>query len=105
MRRAKSRDHAKQRPASDRGPFRFSRFRDRDGGVPQPDAPRAARLDGYLAARHAALGMTPDPNDREERERIANALEGALPAEELAFLRSRGAALSEDDAIALAREV
>jgi predicted ATPase len=68
--------------------------------VPRPvqDLLRAARLMGFVEARYAALGAALEPTDKQEYDRVHSALQ-ALPPGELEFTLTRGAAMSEDEAI------
>jgi hypothetical protein len=62
------------------------------------DLLRAARLMGFVEARYAALGAALEPTDKQEYDRVHSALQ-ALPPGELEFTLTRGAAMSEDEAI------
>jgi predicted ATPase/DNA-binding XRE family transcriptional regulator len=72
---------------------------------PQPDPKpieellRAARLMGFVEARYADLGTALEPTDKQEYDRVNAALRTVLPPGELEFTLTRGAAMSEDDAI------
>jgi hypothetical protein len=60
---------------------------------------RAARLMGFVEARYADLGTALEPTDKQEYDRVNAALRTVLPPGELEFTLTRGAAMSEDDAI------
>jgi tetratricopeptide (TPR) repeat protein len=67
---------------------------------PQRDAlVQGAQLLGFVDARFVALGASREPTDLQEFERVLAVLRETLPAEVLAVALSRGAAMSQDEAL------
>jgi predicted ATPase len=61
--------------------------------------PRAARLLGFVDARCRDLGMARDYTDKQEHDRIVDALAASLPPVELESLIAHGAAMTEEEAV------
>lgn len=64
----------------------------------------AAMMLGYVDARFAQLGYTRETTEKWSFERLMSALQERLTAAQVEGLRSDGAALSEEEALAVARE-
>jgi hypothetical protein len=54
---------------------------------------------GFVDGRYIALGASPEPTDRQERDRVLAVLRETLAADDLAAAMLSGATMSEDEAI------
>jgi len=76
-----------------------------DPGDEREDRMNAAQLLGYADARLSATGTFRWPTDQRDVDRAMTSLTRALGENEVAELRSRGAALSDDQAVELALDL
>ncbi len=67
---------------------------------PNADAPRAARILGYVDAAITGLGTTREYTEQHEHDAAIAAIHAALGADELAKLMTEGTNCSEDQAVA-----